>query len=230
MGFAEVVEWLLRRAQTKCVSCRRWRRLLDSFQDTLVIDPPDWSKCSHLREGPRCLFFLRNENDFHFRTGLLPSTRLPHYFFPIQTFINNLRRQCYVIRRKKKQLMCEPFKSNFTSYATAAGEMLWISGSATLVSPPQCAPKSVWHCACFSWNQLPSSFWKHKSRMKCRLEENHKCCCSVVKIYKKKKKSSNKNKQIQLNKACSWFWPPPTQHVVSVNSVFGPGQFQTYFL
>lgn len=98
--FVEVVEWLLRHAQTECASCRRGRRLLDSFQESPAIDPPDWSKCSHRLRGPNCLFFfLRNENDFHFRTGLLPSTRLPHHFFPIQTFINNLRRQCYVIKK-----------------------------------------------------------------------------------------------------------------------------------
>lgn len=27
-------------------------------------------------------------------------------------------------KKKKKQVICEPFESNFTSYATAAGEML----------------------------------------------------------------------------------------------------------
>lgn len=56
--FVEVVEWLLRRAQTKCISCCWWRRLLDCFQDTLVIDPPDWSKCSHSQEGPHWVLFF----------------------------------------------------------------------------------------------------------------------------------------------------------------------------
>lgn len=65
-------------------------------------------------------FFLRNENDFPSTTGLLPSTRLPHHISPTQTIINNLRRQCYVI----KNSFAERLKSNFMSYATAAGELL----------------------------------------------------------------------------------------------------------